>query len=221
MSTAFIGVIFSGFLFLGISFLFAEMSRRRSAALGEPPQSWGANWLQGMSTEMTGALIATILFGVVIGYLEERDNKETLRNENIRALLMVDMGGLDNAEALHAVDRLRQYGWLTNGTLKDTPLIDANLANANLESAYLRGVIFTNAILTGADLRGANLRGAIFTGADLAGAQLDAAVYDEKTVLPDGSFWAEGTDMRRFTDPNHAAFWRSDDPASPAYGQAE
>ena len=59
--------------------------------------------------------------------------------------------------------------------------------------------------------------GTIFTGADLAGAQLDSATYDEKTVLPDGTFWTAGTDMTRFTDPDHPAFWRSDDPASPAY----
>jgi hypothetical protein len=204
-------------MFLGFSFILAEMSRQRSTALGEPPQSWRASWLQGMSTEMTGALIATILFGVIIGYLEERDNKSTLRNENIRASLIYDMGGIDNVAARHAVVRMRAYGWLTNGTLKDTPLVGANLADADLESAFLRGTILTNANLAHADLRNATLLGTIFTGADLSGAQLDGASYDEKTVLPDGTFWQAGADMARFTDPDHPAFWRSDDPASPAF----
>lgn len=32
-------------------------------------------------------------------------------------------------------------------------------------------------------------------------------VFDEATILPDGTKWTPRTDMRRFTDPNHPKFW--------------
>ena len=74
-----------------------------------------------------------------------------------------------------------------------------------------------------ADLRGANLQEANLWGANLQGADLGGATFDENTMLPDGTKWTPGTDMGRFTDREHPDFWRSDDPASPAYrgGQLE
>jgi hypothetical protein len=36
-------------------------------------------------------------------------------------------------------------------------------------------------------------------------------------VLPDGTRWTPDTDMERFTDPQHPAFWRSDNRHSPAH----
>jgi len=216
MSTVFLGMALGGMLLMGFSLVFAVLSWRRSANASEGKQSWWANWQQGMSTEMSGALIATIVFGLAIGYLEERDTKDELQREHIRAQLIYDMGSLDNAEALHAVERLRAQGWLSNRTLKDKQFTGANLRGADLDSAYLRGAWFVNADLEGADLSGANLLGTIFTGANLRNADLDGAEYDEKTVLPDGTPWTPGADLARFTDPDHPDFWRSSDPASPA-----
>jgi len=201
MSTVFLGVALGGILLLGFSLVFAVLSWRRSERVGEGKHSWWANWQQGMSTEMSGALVATIVFGLAIGYLEDRNTKDELQREHIRAQLIYDMGSLDNAEALHAVERLRAQGWLTNRTLKDKQFVGANLRGANLASAYLRGAWFVNADLQGADLSGANLMGTIFTGADLTGARLDGATYDEKTVLPDGTSWSPGADLERFTAP--------------------
>jgi hypothetical protein len=217
VSTAYIGVLICVFVFLGFSFLLGRLSWHRRVARDEDKRSWWADWQQGMSTEMTGALVATVLFGLALGYLEERDTKETLQREYTRARLIYDMGSLDNSEARHAVERLRAQGWLTNRTLKDEVFIRANLRDAGLQAAYLRGASFENATLTGADLTGANLLGTIFTGADLSHAQLAGAFYDEKTVLPDGTFWTPDTDLARFTDPAHPDFWRSNDPLSPAY----
>jgi len=205
MSTVFLGVGLGGILEMGFSLVFAVLSWRRSEREGEGKHSWWANWQQGMSTEMSGALVATIVFGLAIGYLEDRNTKDELQREHIRAQLIYDMGSLDNAEALHAVERLRAQGWLTNRTLKDKQFVGANLRGANLASAYLRGAWFVNADLQGADLSGANLMGTIFTGADLTGARLDGATYDEKTVLPDGTAWSPGADLERFTDPGSPA----------------
>jgi hypothetical protein len=215
MSTVFLGVALGGILLLGFSLVFALLSWRRSVRLGEEKVNWWANWQQGMSTEMSGALVATIVFGLAIGYLEERDTKDELQREHIRAQLIYDMGSLDNAEALHAVERLRAQGWLTNRTLKDKQFVGANLRGADLATAYLRGAWFVNADLEGVDLSGTNLMGAIFTGANLQNARLDGAEYDEKTVLPDGTPWSTGADLARFTDPDHPDFWRAPDPGQP------
>ncbi len=203
MSSAYIGVLVCVFVFLAFSFVLGRLSWQRRVSNGqEDKRSWWADWQQGMSTEMTGALVATVLFGLAIGYLNDRDTKETLQREVTRASLIYDMGSLDNAEALHAVERLRAQGWLTNRTLKDKLFVRANLRDADLSGAYLRGASFENATLAGADLRDANLLGTIFTGADLSNARLDGASYDEKTVLPDGTYWTPGVDMARFTQPD-------------------
>jgi hypothetical protein len=73
---------------------------------------------------------------------------------------------------------------------------------ANLHGAALKGVR-----LQGADLRGANLEKAL----------LDGAEFDENSVLPDGSNWTPEADLKRFIDPKHPAFWRSENHASPAF----
>jgi hypothetical protein len=117
VSTAYIGVLICVFVFLGFSFLLGRSSWHRRVERDEDKRSWWADWQQGMSTEMTGALVATVLFGLALGYLEERDTKETLQREYTRARLIYDMGSLDNSEARHAVERLRAQGWLTNRTL--------------------------------------------------------------------------------------------------------
>lgn len=217
MSTVYLGVLICMLVFLIFSFILGRLSWRRRVARDEDKRGWWADWQQGMSTEMTGALVATLLFGLALSYLQDRDAKTTLQREYTRARLIYDMGSLDHAEALHAVERLRVQEWLTNRTLKDKVFIRANLREADLHAAYLRGASFENATLAGADLTGANLLGTIFTGADLSQARLDGASYDGKTVLPDGTFWTPDTDMARFTDPSHPNFWRSDDPVSPAY----
>ena len=63
-----------------------------------------------------------------------------------------------------------------------------------------------------------NLRGADLTSANLKNAQLTEAHFDEQTILPDGTRWSRTLDLRRYTDPTHAQFWRSGDVKSPAYG---
>jgi len=41
------------------------------------------------------------------------------------------------------------------------------------------------------------------------------AVFDARTGRQ--RMWTPGIDLERFTDLDHPDFWRSDDPASPAY----
>ncbi|GAB4508465.1 MAG: hypothetical protein OHK0046_00970 [Anaerolineae bacterium] len=99
----------------------------------------------------------------------------------------------------------------------------ANLRKADLSSAKLWQADFSEAVLEHADLRGANLRnanlrhallqrasleGATFLKANLQGADLSHARFDTTTILPDGSAWSPEVDMGRFTNPQHAHFWR-------------
>jgi uncharacterized protein YjbI with pentapeptide repeats len=101
---------------------------------------------------------------------------------------------------------------LQNANLAKSDLSFTNLIATNLEDANL-----TRSNLSHADLTGVNLRGARLQGADLKFAHLVEAQLDETTELPDGTQWTEFSDLSRFTYPKHAKYWRSDDPASPAY----
>lgn len=116
---------------------------------------------------------------------------------------------------------------LQRAQLNGSRLQGANLVNADLLGTELERADLSGAQLEGADLRKADLRGANLLGADLKDAKLEDAILDERTKLPDGSYWVSGTVTARFTDldyegPNGEKFWRSDDPESPAYrGKSE
>lgn len=76
----------------------------------------------------------------------------------------------DNKVAIHAVERLREQGWLERGTLAG-----ANLRYVHLQRANLHKANFTKTDLSMADLRWSNLSGAILRGANLSKANLYAA----------------------------------------------
>lgn len=106
---------------------------------------------------------------------------------------------------------------LIGADLQEAVLLGARLQGADLRGTRLQGAILMGANLHGAALKGVRLQGADLRGANLEKALLDGAEFDENTVLPDGSHWAPETDLKRFTDPKHPAFWRSDHRASPAF----
>lgn len=214
-------------------------------------RDWWSSWLQGISTEMAGAIVTAILLGLVVGIVQDREAEDALQGQLIR-----EMGGPDNGFARRAARELRAREWLTDGTLKNANLDAANLEDAqlfgaslvavSLTGADLEGANFTNADINGADLRNANLseaslkftnlqnavlrrtnlQAAEFFGCDLTGANLIAAdltdaVFNDSTILPDGMNWSASVDMTRFTDSTHPEFWRSTDEASPAYEEPE
>jgi hypothetical protein len=109
-----------------------------------------------------------------------------------------------NAEAVRAVDEMRERGWLTDGslqgtyltgiTLYDGTLTGSQLAEANLSRANLSGVNLTQADLSGANLDSADLRGAILKGANLNGASL------KRANLIDTDFTEASLDWVDFSD---------------------
>jgi uncharacterized protein YjbI with pentapeptide repeats len=118
-----------------------------------------------------------------------------------------------------------QKAILTRTNLQGALLIrassqEANLSDANLQEADLGSVNLFRADLARANLQGAylgeanlqkvNLARADLRGADLWEANLEEANLSQNTTLPDGTNWTLGTDMARFTDPEHPDFWRPD-----------
>ena len=110
---------------------------------------------------------------------------------------------------------------LTRAFLLSANLTEANLSGADLTGAYLMGAKLIDANLIQADLGEAKLIRANLIRADLSGANLSGANLTgaklRRATLPDGTKWTPDTDMARFTDPKHPDYWRSVDPASPAY----
>lgn len=137
-----------------------------------------------------GSIAITVL--IIDGLSRRRDKREKLLERKER--LLREVRSQSNETALSAVSELREHGWL-EGLLKGANLSFAKLQGANLNFTDLQGV----------DLSFANLQGA-----------KDYPTFDEETTLPDETKWTPGTDMTRFTDPEHPNFWRSVNPFSPA-----
>lgn len=130
----------------------AQESDRKSKKI-----DWHIDFWQGVSTEMVGAVITTILLTVIVSIVQDAADRETYRKDLIR-----NLGSSDNGFALQSVDLLREEGWLMDGTLAEISLTAADLRNADLSNANLTGVD-----LRFADLRGANLFNANLSNADL------------------------------------------------------
>ena len=105
---------------------------------------------------------------------------------------------------------------LNGSNLRGVDLRGTNLEGANLKEANLEGAILNNTNLKRADMRCTNLQGAFLIGNDLEEASLGesnlqmAYLYKisdhhakdpDAIVLPDGSLYADGRDLREFTNP--------------------
>jgi uncharacterized protein YjbI with pentapeptide repeats len=134
---------------------------------------------------------------------------------NKRGWLQGDNGILQGADLRHTnlenADLLAanlQNARLSKANLQDAELLLANLQDANMSGANLQDVDMAQANLQCTDLIVANLQGAYLDGANLQGANLTNTDFNEDTTLPDATKWTPGTDMTRFTDPDHPEFWR-------------
>ena len=158
------------------------------------------------------------------------DRMHRLRDdENERDALILQMGSPDHSFAIEAVRMLAAQNWLKNGALAHAHLTHANLEGVNLQDvpmpnarmaltnlrhakltrANLRNVYFKGADLESACFRGADLRGANLNDANLIGAHFDEeTLLDSETILPDCTYWEEGNDIARYTNPQHPNFWQ-------------
>lgn len=205
-------------------------------------RDWWAEFWQGISTEMVGAIMTTIIFGVALVFFQESQAEQRLRED-----LIFQMSSPTNSFAIQAVRRMDREGWLADGTLHGADLANGDLSAARLNGASMIGVnltdtdlsdaFLTNTLLVGAvmedvdlsnafllradldsvDLSDSNLRGTYFLAANLRNVDLTNTEFDENTTLPDGSRWTADVDLGRFTDPNHPDYWRSTTESSPAF----
>lgn len=173
---------------------------------------WRASYRQGISTELYGAVITTILLGLVVLIFAQYQDIQ-----NQKASLIFQMGSPENAIAIEAVRQLRVEGWLNDGTLQRADLRSANLHDAalawvDLRYANMGGVSLEAANFLRGDLRFVNLEGANLVNSDLREAFLSGANLQranlESAMLPDGSVWTSDTDMTRFTNPQHPDSWK-------------
>jgi hypothetical protein len=158
------------------------------------------------------------------------DHLHRLRDdENERDALILQMGSPDHSFAIEAVRMLAAQNWLKNGALANAHLTHADLEGVNLQDvalpnarmaltnlrhakltrANLHNVYFKSADLQSACLRGADLRGANLNDANLIDAHFDdETLLNIETILPDNTYWEEGTDISRYTNPKHPYFWQ-------------
>lgn len=128
---------------------------------------WGKNWLADFSTEMAGAFITTLIFGLFVTIIQN-----TSENNLDKSRLISQLGSSNNDIALTAGEDLLGRGWLRDGTLQDISLIGANLQGGFFKQANLQGAYLNWANLRGAHLMYANLERANLFSADFCGALL-------------------------------------------------
>lgn len=148
----------------GSGLLFAESQK------GE----WLTDFLQGISTEMVGAIITTVLFGVLLLTFQQYQAIQDRKQQFI-----FQMGSPDNGFAVEAVRTLSYEGWLRDGVLDGAYLAGANLQGAYMSRADLRNVNLALANLQDATLIEADLSGADFERADLTGAEFYRANLED------------------------------------------
>ncbi len=151
--------------------------------------------------------------------IEELRMRTWLRVEGLFEKAQLNSADIGDAELSGAILKgaYADEANLQAATLNDADLRRVSFIEANLSQTSLLYANFQAANLYMADLQGSDLRGANLLEADLSLTKLEQVVLDEHTVLPNGKLWTPNTDMRRFTDPTPPDFWRSDDPASPAW----
>jgi len=144
---------------------------------------------------------------------------------------------LDDGEKLLQGQKLARANledaYLYQGDLDGCNLYRANFKNADISQASLCDAFLNRANLAGVSAYGTDFRGAVLWDANLRNMRhIQTAIFDETTVLPDARpfrdeqgnilydeqnrvlfnyYWTPGTDMTRFTNPDHQDFWYVDE----------
>lgn len=145
--------------------------RPRETRVGK---DWWAEWLQGISTEMAGAVVTAIFLTFILGIIQNGETQRaTVADEKDQ--LILQMGSAANEVAIEAVRQLNEKHWLNDGTLHNANLTGANLNDAGLQSGDFTDAVLNSATLQRADLNQATLVGTHLQGADLRNANLENA----------------------------------------------
>lgn len=174
----YIGGLILIFIFACVSIVFSYRKYKKlRRAKRRVISGWFKDWFADFSSDMVGAFITTLIFGLLVTVAQSSQQKQFEKNR-----LIIQLGSENNNVTLAASEELLASGWLRDGTLKKSSLIGANLQglflkSADMEGALLnwangQGVALTHANLKGANFFAGNFCGAIFMGADLQGANM-------------------------------------------------
>lgn len=115
----------------------------------------GLSWSALTSDLYANVGVDFVSIAITVLGIDALNQRREARMEKRR--LIREMGSRDNGIALRAVQELREYGYLSDGSLHSVWLMRANLEGAELYSADIRGAALHSANLRGAELIGANL----------------------------------------------------------------
>lgn len=178
-------------------------------------------------------------FGILFTVLILNRLAENRANEQLKKQLQRRAGSRSNETAKAAVDELRHLGCLVgddsllrgfnlhDANWRNIRVYDANLCGADLSKAALIDVRAYRASFKNTNLQFSTMIRGRFDGCDFRGADLregclfnatfSEAIFDENTLLPDGSKWTLSEDLSRFTNIDHPGLWRSKTPFSPTH----
>lgn len=126
-----------------------------------------------------------------------------LSHANIKQIRLVGVTG--TAARFYGSD-MEECG-IIGSIFNNAQFSGAKLANAKLQFNEFKGADFGQADLRGvnfsySDLTGAKFKIYVWTKASNRWAW-QHAMFDETTILPDGSTWTPDIDLEQFTDPHH------------------
>lgn len=124
---------------------------------GELDKEWLSNAFLNFSTELMGAIVAFILFDLILGKRQEREN-EALNREQKKLTYLAQMQSEDNSLALIGARLLKSIGCFEDGSLKGVNLEFANLFDSSLNSINLQKATLCNANFSSSFMLKANLK---------------------------------------------------------------
>lgn len=159
-------------------------------------------FLLNFGTELLGAGVSFLLIDWFVGNRLEQESKEQEQLREKRELI-ISIRSDDSQIALQSVSKLREKGWLVDGTLQGAYLANsrltgailhsAKLHSANLDSADLSNVVLRstelqraflyNANLEHSDLTAANLEGAVLSDANLRKSKMNRTILKQANLL--------------------------------------
>ena len=153
-----------GFLVLGVAILFLGYQYQHPD---------GFSWHTLTSDLYANIGIDFVSIAITVLGIDALSQRREARLEKKR--LIREMSNRDNGIALRAVKELREYGYLSDGSLHHIWLSGANLEVAELYSADLQYVNLNYSNLRHAQLFGANLKRVAFWGTNLVNADIREA----------------------------------------------
>lgn len=196
---------------------------------------WWKAWLQNFSTGMFGSFVTYLLIEIMVEgreretekiILQKKESEKEAKERRSKQSQYLDAlkKSANFQDRQNLVDEMRRLDLLQDINLWEAVLENINFKYANLRNAYLAGANLKNALLDFsdmsevnleyADLENASLRYTNFSAANLKGAnirnsKIENGTMNERTILPDGNFWSQDEDIKRFIDPKNANFWNS------------